>query len=230
MEEPQTAPSPVAQPAGEVLRQWSGDHTRFLEQPPIRRLRLSGDKLLARNENLGQLPLSLSGSCPRSASGRTLGVSERAISNTFTVRRRHFAASLPHAVLIALLASTPAAMPMEVDIALAADEFRTYCGVCHGSDGRSGGPAAKALKDRPPDLTKLTRRAGGRFPAEAVFQKIEGLNMPAAHGTSDMPIWGQRFVEQELGDGVLLKDARKAAKATIRRINRLIKYLEAIQE
>lgn len=121
-------------------------------------------------------------------------------------------------------------MSTEVDIALATDEFRSYCGVCHGSDGRGGGPAAKDLKQPLPDLTKIAERAGGSFPTEVVFQKIEGLNMPAAHGTSDMPVWGQRFVEQELGDRVLLKDARNAAKATVKRINRLIKYLETLQE
>ncbi len=139
-------------------------------------------------------------------------------------------ASMPLAIFIVLAANPPAAMSMEVDLALATDEFRTYCGVCHGSDGRGGGPAAKALKDPLPDLTKLAERAGGHFPSEAVFQKIEGLNMPAAHGTSDMPVWGERFVEQELGDRVLLQDARNAAEAAEKRMNRLMKYLEAIQE
>ncbi len=38
-----------------------------LEQPPSRRIRLTGDKLLARNDNLGHLPFSLSESCPRRA-------------------------------------------------------------------------------------------------------------------------------------------------------------------
>ncbi len=129
-----------------------------------------------------------------------------------------------------MLAGPPAALAAEVDLALATDEFRTYCGVCHGSDGRGGGPAAQDLQQRLPDLTKIARRAGGRFPADAVLQKIEGLNMPAAHGTSDMPVWGERFVEQELGDRVLLQDARNAAEAAEKRMNRLMKYLEAIQE
>ncbi len=53
--------------------------------------------------------------------------------------------------------------------------------------------------------------------------------MPLAHGTSDMPIWGDRFVREELGDGVLLEDARRAASAAIKRVHRLVKYLETIQ-
>lgn len=160
---------------------------------------------------------------------RTGGACERVILSTSAVRRRPLTASLPQAVLIMVLASTQGATSMEADLAKAKAEFRTYCSACHGTDGQGGGPAAKALKDRPSDLTKLSKRAGGSFPAELVFQKIEGLNMPAAHGTSDMPIWGEQFVEEELGDSVSLEDARTAAKTTLSRINSLVKYLEAIQ-
>ncbi len=109
-------------------------------------------------------------------------------------------------------------------------DFRTYCSSCHGIDGKGRGPVAAQLKVPPADLTKLAQRAGGRFLTDAVYEKIEGLDMPAAHGTSAMPIWGYRFVLEELGDGVHLEDARRAAKATRRRIRGLVQYLEAIQE
>jgi mono/diheme cytochrome c family protein len=42
--------------------------------------------------------------------------------------------------------------------------FRAYCAVCHGLDGRGGGPATDALKKRPADLTQLSRKHDGRFP------------------------------------------------------------------
>ncbi len=146
------------------------------------------------------------------------------------LRRLVLLGSIAHLATISLLGSSKAEMSDKAEIAAAASEFRAYCSSCHGIDGRGNGPVSRELKTPPADLTKLAWRAGGVFPVEAVYQKIEGLNMPLAHGTSDMPIWGDRFVREELGDGVLLEDARRAASATIRRISRLVKYLKAIQD
>ena len=141
-----------------------------------------------------------------------------------------FLGAMANIALISLVASTNAQTPTKKEIAKAESEFRTYCSACHGIDARGHGPVAKELKTPPPDLTNLASRAGGNFPTEAVFQKIDGWNMPTAHGTSDMPVWGERFVLEELGSGVLLEDARKATNATLRRISRLVKYLETIQD
>ncbi len=146
------------------------------------------------------------------------------------LRRFLLIGSIAHLATISLLDSSKAEMSDEAEIAAAASEFRAYCSSCHGIDGKGKGPVAKELKTPPADLTKLAWRSGGTFPSEAVYQMIEGLNMPAAHGTSEMPIWGDRFVREELGDGVLLEDARRAANATIQRIGRLVKYLKAIQD
>jgi mono/diheme cytochrome c family protein len=74
--------------------------------------------------------------------------------------------------------------------------FQAYCAVCHGKDARGGGPAVGALKRRPPDLTRMSRRNGGIFPFERV-QKIisgKGTGIPA-HGSREMPIWGPIFDE-----------------------------------
>jgi mono/diheme cytochrome c family protein len=71
--------------------------------------------------------------------------------------------------------------------------FDSYCAVCHGKDGKGGGPAAKALTKAPADLTKLTARSGGTFPAVHVQRFIEGLDEVAAHGSRDMPMWGELF-------------------------------------
>lgn len=116
------------------------------------------------------------------------------------------------------------------DLAKAADDFNTYCSVCHGSDAKGGGPVAEELKTPPADLTRISARSDGVFPAEAVFKTIEGLDMPLAHGTSDMPIWGALFVRQAVGEGVLIEDAKTAARVATDRIKRLVKYLETIQE
>lgn len=116
------------------------------------------------------------------------------------------------------------------DLVKAAEDFTTYCSVCHGRDARGNGPVAKELKTPPADLTGIAARAGGEFSAEKVFKTIEGLDMPAAHGTSEMPIWGALFVRQAVGEGVLIEDAKTAARVATDRIKRLVRYLESIQE
>ena len=71
--------------------------------------------------------------------------------------------------------------------------YTAYCAVCHGTDGKGGGPAASALKTPPADLTTLSKNNGGKYPALKVTSAIRGeANLPA-HGTKDMPVWGSLF-------------------------------------
>ena len=71
--------------------------------------------------------------------------------------------------------------------------FDTYCAVCHGKDGKGKGPAAASLAKVPADLTKLAARNGGAFPEVKVRRYIEGLDEVSAHGSRDMPMWGDLF-------------------------------------
>lgn len=71
--------------------------------------------------------------------------------------------------------------------------FDAYCAVCHGKDGKGNGPAATALKKQPADLTRISERNGGVFPSIHVRRFIEGLDEVQAHGTRDMPMWGELF-------------------------------------
>jgi len=75
----------------------------------------------------------------------------------------------------------------------AATMFTSYCAVCHGKEGKGDGPAAKALTKVPADLTKITARNNGTFPEVRVRRYIQGLDEVAAHGTRDMPMWGELF-------------------------------------
>jgi len=82
--------------------------------------------------------------------------------------------------------------------------FKAYCAVCHGKDGKGGGPMAKSLKVAPPDLTRIAERNGGPFPMERVQKIISGEQpAPAGHGTTQMPVWGPIFSQiawdQDLG-------------------------------
>ena len=94
--------------------------------------------------------------------------------------------------------------------------FRAYCAVCHGLDGMGNGPAAAALKKQPADLTQLSRKNNGKFPAYHVANVIQGAGETAAHGSREMPIWGTVF--RTLGDTVKL------------RVDNLTSYIDSIQK
>ena len=99
--------------------------------------------------------------------------------------------------------------------------FSTYCAVCHGPDAKGNGPAAPALKKQPANLTQLSKKDGGKFPAAKVSQVIEGEDVVAAHGSRDMPIWGKIFRTME---------ASPNAAITKLRIHNLTEYIESLQE
>lgn len=97
--------------------------------------------------------------------------------------------------------------------------YAAYCAVCHGKGGKGDGPMAKALKVPPPDLTRLAARNGGKFPTERVQKIIASKEqVPAGHGTREMPVWGPIFSQiawdQDLGQI---------------RVYNLAKHLEKIQ-
>src|SRR5208282_1591018 len=72
--------------------------------------------------------------------------------------------------------------------------FRNYCATCHGLDGRGNGPVSKALKREVPDLTRLSQRNDGAFPALHVRTTIMfGTDdLLPAHGSSRCR-FGDRF-------------------------------------
>jgi mono/diheme cytochrome c family protein len=80
-----------------------------------------------------------------------------------------------------------------------AQMYDSYCAVCHGKDGKGNGPAAEALKSAPTDLTKLASNNGGKYPSDKVSSAIRGDQNIAAHGTKDMPIWGNLFLHMSQG-------------------------------
>jgi mono/diheme cytochrome c family protein len=68
--------------------------------------------------------------------------------------------------------------------------YATYCAACHGAEGKGNGPAAPALKTPPTDLTTLAQRNGGNFPEDRVIAELRFGVPIVAHGTAEMPIWG----------------------------------------
>ncbi len=100
-----------------------------------------------------------------------------------------------------------------------AELYHSYCASCHGITGHGDGPAAKALKIPPPDITALARKNGGRFPGGQVYQVIEWGGAIASHGSREMPVWGVAF--RPLSD--------ENQKQVAARIRALTEYLESIQ-
>ena len=84
-----------------------------------------------------------------------------------------------------------AAQAEELDVGKT--EFQSSCASCHGTDGKGKGPVSEQLKIRPADLTILAKNNNGLFPTNAVYETIYGSKTIAAHGTREMPIWGERF-------------------------------------
>ena len=85
---------------------------------------------------------------------------------------------------------TENAHPPDAPVASGEEMYRTYCAVCHALDGKGGGPATPALRDQVPDLTTLSQRHGGKYPAryvESVLRFGMAKGFPA-HGNKDMPI------------------------------------------
>ena len=132
------------------------------------------------------------------------------------------------AVAIAALA-TPAvagADPPGYDPVLAelgAPLFERYCTSCHGLAGRGDGPAAASLRPRPADLTAIAKRRGGGFPTGEVAQFIDGRFALPAHGSREMPVWGERFGSDVPDSGVGESIARG-------NIASLVEYLKSIQQ
>jgi len=113
---------------------------------------------------------------------------------------------------------SPQEMPPLIRSVEGRDLYHAYCASCHGVDAKGGGPAAPALKTKPPDLTVLARNNGGRYPEDRVRKAITGEDVIASHGSREMPIWGPVFhqIEEDVDRGPV-------------RLANLVKYLKAIQ-
>ena len=96
-------------------------------------------------------------------------------------------------LMIAGLATGFAGAAQAEESDIGKSEFLSSCASCHGTDGKGKGPVSEQLKVPPSDLTMLAKNNNGLFPTNAVYETIDGSKTIAAHGTREMPIWGERF-------------------------------------
>jgi mono/diheme cytochrome c family protein len=99
--------------------------------------------------------------------------------------------------------------------------YRNHCAACHGEHAEGNGPAAVRMKATVPGLRTLAERNGGVFPADAVARHIDGRDRPAAHGSLQMPVWGE-----------ILKAPRSAGGDQVarERIAALVEYIATLQD
>jgi mono/diheme cytochrome c family protein len=95
------------------------------------------------------------------------------------------------AVVMALVFSRGPAVAQ--DAVVGQEEFRMHCAACHGMSGLGDGPIGQSLKTPAPNLALIAQRNGGAFPFQRVYDIIEGSAVVSAHGTRDMPLWGDRY-------------------------------------
>ena len=72
-------------------------------------------------------------------------------------------------------------------------EYMNSCAQCHGAKGAGDGVMVGFLSSSAPALTQLQKDNGGVFPVAKLYDIIEGGIDVGAHGTSEMPAWGERY-------------------------------------
>jgi mono/diheme cytochrome c family protein len=127
-------------------------------------------------------------------------------------------------VALPLIVSAQSASVKSMDFGQ--QEFQARCASCHGKDGKGNGPIADLLRKSPPDLTTLTRGNGGIFPMSRVYDSIVGDDIKA-HGSRDMPVWGQLY---RLRAGEHYVDTYYDPEAYVRvRVLALVEYINRLQ-
>ncbi len=132
--------------------------------------------------------------------------------------------SIPMLMILAAFL-TPALPAQSADFTTYTGEqlFKRLCAACHGPEAKGDGPVAASLNVAVPNLREISKRHSGKFPADELAKFIDGRTAVTAHGTRQMPVWGDELLRSEAGD----PDAEAAEQVLIRK---LVGYLHEIQD
>ena len=110
------------------------------------------------------------------------------------------------------------------------NEFLRSCASCHGVSGKGDGPVAKSLSSPPSDLTRLSEANNGVFPILRVHEVIDGRVERLVHGTRDMPVWGDRYMQEMISPESRDWVSKEWNEAIVRRrILALVEYISTLQ-
>jgi mono/diheme cytochrome c family protein len=110
------------------------------------------------------------------------------------------------------------------------NEFLRSCASCHGVSGKGDGPVAKSLSPPPSDLTRLSEANNGVFPVSRVHEVIDGRIARLIHGTRDMPVWGDRYMQEMISRESRDFVSKEWNEAIVRRrILALVEYISTLQ-
>ena len=84
-------------------------------------------------------------------------------------------------LLFGVAVSLLAAAAQSADyVAMSGQElYSRFCASCHGATGHGDGAVSKSIRVEVPDLTLVTRRAGGKYPRQRIVQIIDGRHTGA---------------------------------------------------
>jgi len=125
-------------------------------------------------------------------------------------------------LMLTLTVATAARAADKNDVADGEKYFRRYCASCHGMNGAGDGPVAASLSKSPSNLRLLSDKYGSPLPVAKLADLIDGRDAVRAHGTAEMPVWGERLYA--LGQG----DQGEMGIGEI--IGKIVAYLETIQD
>ena len=123
------------------------------------------------------------------------------------------------ALLIGTFSTARAAEPPPA----AKELYLKYCSACHGESGKGDGVVSGLMTPRPTDLTQIAKKAGGQFPFTQVMQAIDGTKTVRAHGSSDMPVWGESFRREMPGESLSAQERLRG------RLMLITEYVASIQ-
>ncbi len=132
---------------------------------------------------------------------------------------------LSFAILIGLAGEAQQTTKASPQVNAGKELFHQHCSVCHGTDGKGNGSlydassTDKSVRVPPADLTLLSQRNAGKFPADRVRDAIYSKGPIPAHGTPEMPAWGDVFYSS--------KSDPKLIEARVRNLTAYIESLQA---
>jgi mono/diheme cytochrome c family protein len=110
----------------------------------------------------------------------------------------------------------------ELALKVGKQRYMKYCATCHGPNATGDGVASSLFNKKPPNLTLLAKNNGGKFPTMEVVNIVKGNAPIAAHGTREMPVWGE-ILGRPLDTSMYGQDVADAEILTI------ANYLQSIQ-